>query len=138
MKNVINSDYSISHEKGEGNRRAEAFFDAGTFVEIGAHIRRPNDSAEFEGVVTGYGAVDGKLVFAFFHMSYVLIPIFVIAIIVCYIIVWNYAESMKKKYEEMKTRKDNLDKGKEEKAKKKKDFPNPIIKTHEKPKKKAY
>lgn len=67
MKNVINSDYSISHEQGEGNRRAEAFFDAGTFVEIGAHIRRPNDPAEFEGVVTGYGAVDGRLVFAFFQ-----------------------------------------------------------------------
>ena len=67
MKNVINSDYSISHEQGEGNRRANAFFDAGTFVEIGAHVRRPNDPAEFEGVVTGYGAVDGRLVFAFFQ-----------------------------------------------------------------------
>lgn len=67
MKNVINSNYSISHEQGEGNRRANAFFDDGTFVEIGAHIRRPNDPAEFEGVVTGYGAVDGRLVFAFFQ-----------------------------------------------------------------------
>lgn len=86
---------------------------------------------------TGFILFLVSLVFAFFHMSYVLIPIFVIAIIVCYIIVWNYAESMKQKYEEMKTRKDNLDKGKEEKAKKKKDFPNPIIKTHENPKKKA-
>lgn len=67
MKNVYSSNYSVSHDKGEGNRRAEAFFDAGTFVEIGAHIRRDNDPASFEGVVTGYGAVDGRLVFGFFQ-----------------------------------------------------------------------
>lgn len=67
MKNVYSSNYSISHDKNEGNRRAEAFFDAGTFVEIGAHIRRDNDPASFEGVVTGYGAVDGRLVFGFFQ-----------------------------------------------------------------------
>ncbi len=63
----LNLNYTVSHENGEGNRRAEAFFDAGTFVEIGAHLRRNGDSAEFEGVVTGYGAVDGKLVFAYFQ-----------------------------------------------------------------------
>lgn len=67
MKNVIQHSYNVSHEKGEGNRRAEAFFDAGTFVEIGAHIRRAGDPEEFEGVVTGYGAVDGRLVFGFFQ-----------------------------------------------------------------------
>lgn len=67
MKNVMNENYNVSHDSGEGNRRADAFFDAGTFVEIGAHIRRAGDPAEFEGVVTGYGAVDGKLVFAFFQ-----------------------------------------------------------------------
>lgn len=67
MSNSLNLNYTVSHDSGEGNRRAEAFFDAGTFVEIGAHLRRSGDSAEFEGVVTGYGAVDGKLVFAFFQ-----------------------------------------------------------------------
>ena len=67
MKNVLNSNYSVSHDQGEGNRRAEAFFDAGTFVEVGAHIRRAHAPEEFEGVVTGYGAVDGRLVFAFFQ-----------------------------------------------------------------------
>ena len=42
-----------------------AFFDAATFVELGAYIRRPNAPDEAEGVVTGYGAVQGRLVFAF-------------------------------------------------------------------------
>lgn len=59
--------YTAQHQPGEGNRRADAFFDAGTFVEIGAHLRRNRDDAEFEGVVCGYGAVNGKLVFAFFQ-----------------------------------------------------------------------
>ena len=47
-------------------------FDEGTFVETGAYITRgfsdfmSTESAnEFEGVITGYGAVDGKLTFAF-------------------------------------------------------------------------
>ena len=69
MSNSLNLNYTVSHDSGEGNRRAEAFFDAGTFVEIGAHVRRSGDAAEFEGVVTGYGAVDGKLVFAYFQDS---------------------------------------------------------------------
>lgn len=67
MSNSLNLNLTVSHDNGEGNRRAEAFFDAGTFVEIGAHIRRSGDPSEFEGVVTGYGAVDGRLVFAFFQ-----------------------------------------------------------------------
>ena len=67
MGNALDVNYNVSHCAGEGNRRAEAFFDAGTLVEIGAHVRRSTDSAEWEGVVTGYGAVDGKLVFAFFQ-----------------------------------------------------------------------
>ena len=67
MSHALDVNYNVSHSAGEGNRRAEAFFDAGTFVEIGAHVRRSIDSAEWEGVVTGYGAVNGKLVFAFFQ-----------------------------------------------------------------------
>lgn len=53
--------------------RIAALFDEGTFVETGAFIkRRPTEFDrdavavdDFEGVVTGYGAVGGKLVFAF-------------------------------------------------------------------------
>lgn len=55
----------------EGARQKLALlFDAGTFAEFGTFVRRadaPTDSTKdaFEGVVTGYGAVDGQLVFAF-------------------------------------------------------------------------
>ena len=51
--------------------RMAALFDEGTFVEIGAYVGRKTtdlDSASddaFEPVVTGYGAINGTLVFAF-------------------------------------------------------------------------
>jgi len=49
--------------------RLALLFDEGTFVEVGAFVRqRPTEfgtSEDPEGVVTGYGAVDGALVFAF-------------------------------------------------------------------------
>ena len=47
-------------------------FDEGTFVELGAFTKRgisdflvAEKSNEFEGVICGYGAIDGKLAFAF-------------------------------------------------------------------------
>ena len=51
--------------------RMELLFDEGTFVEVGAYIRRKTteldlaSGEDFEPVVTGYGAVDGTLVYAF-------------------------------------------------------------------------
>lgn len=49
--------------------RLAMLFDEGTFVEVGTFVRqRPTEygcSSSPEGVVTGYGAVDGVLVFAF-------------------------------------------------------------------------
>ena len=48
-----------------GAVKINALFDAGTFVELGSYVRRNGNSEEFEGVVCGYGAIDGKLVFAF-------------------------------------------------------------------------
>ncbi len=51
--------------------RMAALFDEGTFVEVGAYVGRKttefdSDSDDaFEPVVTGYGAIDGTLVFAF-------------------------------------------------------------------------
>lgn len=49
--------------------RLNLLFDEGTFVEVGAFVRqRPTEygcAEASEGVVTGYGAVDGVLVFAF-------------------------------------------------------------------------
>ena len=48
-----------------GKARLQSFFDAGTFVELGAHICRPCMKTEAEGVVCGYGSLGGRLVFAF-------------------------------------------------------------------------
>ena len=53
------------HETTEGSRKIASFFDEGTFVEIGAYIKRGEDGKEYEGVVCGYGSVDGKLAFVF-------------------------------------------------------------------------
>lgn len=50
---------------GNSKERLELLFDAGTFVELGAYTRRSASAEDFEGVVCGYGSVDGKLVFAF-------------------------------------------------------------------------
>lgn len=56
---------------GAAYDRIASLFDAGTFVELGRFVKKSStefDDApgnEFEGVVTGYGAVDGKLVFSF-------------------------------------------------------------------------
>ena len=54
-------------EKVNGTSRAriEKLFDAATFVELGAYTKRSGDGAELEGVLCGYGAINGKLAFAF-------------------------------------------------------------------------
>ena len=49
---------------GQSKERLESIFDAGTFVELGAYSRKSNNE-DLVGVVCGYGAVNGKLVFAF-------------------------------------------------------------------------
>jgi len=45
-----------------GAEKIVALFDAGTFVETGAYMKRDD---ELTGVVCGYGAIGGKLVYAF-------------------------------------------------------------------------
>ena len=53
-------------EKGTttaGLAKVSALFDPGTFAQIGSLIKRAD--GELTGVVCGYGAVDGKLVYAF-------------------------------------------------------------------------
>ena len=52
-----------------GNRKIASLFDEGTFVEIGAYIKRSGDSAAYDGVICGYGSVSGKLCFAFVQDS---------------------------------------------------------------------
>ena len=54
---------------GVSKARLESLFDAGTFVELGAYTKRANAGTEWESVVCGYGAVEGKLVFAFIQDS---------------------------------------------------------------------
>ena len=43
----------------------EKLFDNGNYTEIGAHVTRHAETEEYEGVVCGYGPIDGRLVFAF-------------------------------------------------------------------------
>ena len=50
---------------GKSKAKLEKLFDAATFVELGAYTKRAGDGADFEGVLCGYGAIDGKLAFAF-------------------------------------------------------------------------
>lgn len=63
---MVNFDEKVC---GASKARLEKLFDAGTFVELGAYTRRPSDSEALESVVCGYGALDGKLVFAFVQDS---------------------------------------------------------------------
>jgi len=63
---------SLVDENLPARERLALIFDSATFVETSAYAKRnfsdflSTESAnEFEGVITGYGAVDGKLVFAF-------------------------------------------------------------------------
>ncbi len=59
-------------ESSEVRAKIAMLFDEGTFVETSAYTKRgfsefiaTEKSNEFESVITGYGAIDGKLVFAF-------------------------------------------------------------------------
>ena len=61
----------LKFEKQETKGRADmiALFDAGTFVELGAYVRRRGDNQPYDAVITGYGSVNGKLAFAFVQDS---------------------------------------------------------------------
>lgn len=59
-----------ANEASTAKKRISELFDLGTFAETGAFAHRiaaefGEDRCELEGVVTGYGAIDGRLVFAF-------------------------------------------------------------------------
>jgi acetyl-CoA carboxylase carboxyltransferase component len=43
-----------------GKEKLVSLFDAGTFVEVGAYMKKNGDMT---GVVCGYGAIGGKLVY---------------------------------------------------------------------------
>ena len=70
LKDTDESNGAAAKEHLTARQRVDAFFDAGTFVEIGAFVKkRPNPIADnedcFESVICGYGAVEGRLVYAF-------------------------------------------------------------------------
>ena len=52
-----------------GNNKIASLFDCGTFVQIGAHLRRADDKGAYDGVICGYGSISGKLTFAFIQDS---------------------------------------------------------------------
>ncbi len=61
-----------SGENSDSRVLLSSLFDAGTFVELGAFTKRKfdeiissNKENMLEGVICGYGAIDGRLVFAF-------------------------------------------------------------------------
>mgnify|MGYP003305724909 CR=1 FL=1 len=52
-----------------GNSKIASLFDEGTFVEIGAYIKRCGCADNYDGVICGYGSISGKLAFAFLQDS---------------------------------------------------------------------
>ena len=66
----------IAGESSDARAQLAALFDANTFIETNAYSKRAisdfistEKANELEGVITGYGAIDGKLVFAFVEDS---------------------------------------------------------------------
>jgi acetyl-CoA carboxylase carboxyltransferase component len=62
----------LSAESSNAREIIATLFDKDTFIEVGAYTKRAitdflstEKANEFEGVICGYGAIDGKLVFAF-------------------------------------------------------------------------
>lgn len=62
---------SIEKQETKGRTKIISLFDPGTFVELGAYMRRRDgkDDGEYDAVICGYGAVEGKLAFAFVQDS---------------------------------------------------------------------
>ncbi len=53
----------------KGRTKMLSLFDGGTFVEMGAFLRRTPEEETYDAVICGYGAIQGKLVFAFVQDS---------------------------------------------------------------------
>ena len=67
--NLKNGGIQMDKNQTVGNQKIASLFDAGTFVEIGAYIKRSGDTEIYDGVICGYGSVSGKLAFAFVQDS---------------------------------------------------------------------
>lgn len=74
-KKMLSDKSSSAKLRKDGKKTAyelmNIFFDDGTFSEIGAYVKAyaneigSSDPSSYEGVICGYGAVDGRLVFAY-------------------------------------------------------------------------
>lgn len=64
MKTAAELREKIAASSCDARKFIADFYDEGTFLESGTYIKNGADG-EFEGVITGCGAVDGRLVFAF-------------------------------------------------------------------------
>ncbi|MBQ9161770.1 MAG: hypothetical protein IJX74_00700 [Clostridia bacterium] len=58
----------MANKETKGYEKIVSLFEPGTFVELGAHLRRRDangDAGEYDAVICGYGAINSKLTFAF-------------------------------------------------------------------------
>lgn len=67
LRNVdfINADAAKNRGSLSARARIARLLDEGTFVEVGAYVKNNADNELFSGVICGYGAIDGRLVFVF-------------------------------------------------------------------------
>ena len=67
QKNPSNSADFESNEKLSARQRIDIIFDKGTFVETGSFIGEGDENSidSYGAVITGYGSINGNLVFAF-------------------------------------------------------------------------
>ena len=65
LREVLDSIESSADPDTSARGKLLSLFDKGTFSEIGTFVSRNNDDNSFEGVICGWGAIDGSLVFAF-------------------------------------------------------------------------
>ncbi len=73
VPNVISAEELVALAKNEvspAKEQIKALFDEGTFAQIGTYAHKVaaelgSEEAELEGVICGYGAINGRLVFSF-------------------------------------------------------------------------
>ena len=59
----------MEKKQTKGRAKMLSLFDAGTFVEMGAYVRRSAGDEAYDAVLCGYGSVSGQLAFAFVQDS---------------------------------------------------------------------
>ncbi len=65
MAENMQTNTTLEKSASKGRDTIVSLFDPGSFVEMGAFIRRPGENAPYTAVLCGYGSVDGKLAFAY-------------------------------------------------------------------------